>query len=251
MSNAKHGLRALGLCLLAALGLMAFAAAGAQAEWLVEKVAIKEHIDFNGVIHPLKPEGKEKHAVLLVKDLNLEILCEELVVLDGLLFPNTVEGLAHLEYKKCKTFVSGAEKAGCKPKEPILALVLFRLFLHEVEGKKLTYLLFEPDNKAVNFTIIEFNEETCALPSINEIHGTVVAECLNEKLEDKKLTGLDSCLEELVHHLIQEALEAEKLFPKDGLFYGEHVALLDGITDIFLINLPGQNVEGKKWSGHV
>ena len=250
MRYAKHGLRAIGLCFAAALGLMAFGATGAQAEWLIEKVAIKEHIDFNGVIHPLKPEGKEKHAVLLVKDLNLEILCEELIVLDGLLFPNTVEGLAHLEYKKCKTFVSGAEKAGCKPKEPILALVLFRLFLHEVEGKKFTHLLFEGDQSTVIARIL-YNEETCALPSENEIVGSLVAECLNERLEDKKLTGLDSCLEELVSHLIQEALEAEKLFPKDGLFYGEHVALLDGITNLFLINLPGQNVEGKKWSGHV
>ncbi len=256
MRHAKHGLGALGVCLMAALGLMALSAASASAAteaWLVEGKAITEHTNIHAIIRKLEPkkEGEEtqKHLVLLVAEKNLAILCEELKTDDGLLFPKTpetgVEGLITLLFSICKTEIKEKVNGGCKPIEPIVAETLFRLILHPKEG--LNYLLFEPDPQGKHpkrFTEIEFNEETCALPNA-EITGSLVAEGLGEKYELKEKTGIDYILTELVHHLITQAPAA--LFPEDVLKYGGLEARLDGVADTLL----SEPLLNKKWSGHV
>jgi hypothetical protein len=243
MNYASHGLRAFGLCLLVCLGLMAISASGAQAaeEWLIEGARAPENTPIHAAIHPLKVTLK-KHIVFLIPALNLEILCSELASDDGLLIQNTLI-LILLLLKNCETIIKGVVSKGCKPAEPIDLRLLGHLFLHG-ELKKLTYILFEPD-KSTKFGGITYSEETCALPSENLLTGAFVAECLSEKLQTKEETGIDYCLEELVHHLIQQA--PEKLFEKDILLYGIHPALIDGIFDLLL---SGAN-EGKRWSGHV
>lgn len=235
----KH-FKALSLCLMAALGLMAFLASGAQAEWLLEGKVITENTPFHGVIHPLEKEPKTKHLVLLVPAKEIEILCAKLVIDEGVLLSGaSLAALGLLLFSECETFQKKVLSKGCKPKEPIDAKVIGKLILHE----KLNYILIEPD-LTKNFTVIDFNEETCALPD-TEVNGSVVVECMGEKLELKEVTGIDYCLEELVHHLITEA--SRKLFPADVLKYGANEAFLDGIVDLLL---SGKD-EGKKWSGHV
>jgi hypothetical protein len=243
MTYARRVLRTLGACLFAALGLMAMTATGAQAaeEWLIEGARAPDPTPIHAAIHPLKADLK-KHVVFLIPAKKLEILCSELVSDDGLLIQNTLI-LILLLFKKCDTIQNGVVLKSCQLAEPLDIGLLGHLFLHG-EPKKLTYILFEPDDKVLNrFGRFDF-PEACALPDTN-LNGAFVAECLGEKLEKKEETGTDYCLEELVHHLIQQA--PEELFPKDVLLYGVNPALFDGILDLLL---SGAN-EGKRWSGHV
>ena len=253
MRHAKHGLGALGVCLVAALGLAGLGAASASAAteaWLIEGKAITEHTNIHAILRRLEPkkEGEEtqKHLVLLIPSKELNILCEILTTDDGLLFPNTVEGLITLLITECKTEIKGKENKGCKPFEPIVVETSFHLILHPTkEGSN--YLLFEPDPQGKHpktFTTLQFNEETCALPNA-EITGSFVVEGLGENYELKEKTGIDYIATELVHHLITQAPAA--LFPEDVLKYGANEMRLDGVADVLL---SGPN-EGKKWSGHV
>ncbi len=254
MSHSKHGVRVLGLCLVAALGLMAFMAAAAQAQtgWLVNKAFITADANVHAVIHPLA-DGK-KHSVLLstfgATNTPVEILCETLETEGGKLINNaSAEGKIKLKFTKCETFLKAVKSAPCKPKEPILASTKFHALLHTTGDKK-TYLLFEPEVAGTPFTTIETSEE-CAFGLKTQITGELVAECLNEKLE-KNGAGTDYCLEDLVHHLIQEA--PEKLFELigkpgsfDGLLFGTRTALLDGIADA-LLSAPNL---GQTWAVHI
>jgi hypothetical protein len=223
---------------LAALGLVAFAAAGAQAEWLIEKKAL------TGI--ELIKVTQHTEALLLVPGQNLIIHCKELTsVLGDLSVLDGTGGLllasAELLYKLCTTLQKNELKEGCKPAEPIVAKVLGHLILHG-EANKLTYILFEPDG-GDTFATVKYNGATCSLPETNKIKGKVVAECLNEKLETKAQTGIDECLKEMLKHLIQEA--PETLFPTDVLTYGTNQALLDGIASIQL------DKSDLLWCGHV
>jgi hypothetical protein len=267
MSYSKNGLRALCLGLLAALALMAFIAASAQAQtgWLLNKTFITGTKTVHAVIHPLA-DGK-KHAVLDAElpALGLtEILCETLVTDDGLLFANEkAEGLVTLLYTNCKTFIKGVEKPSCKPEEPIKAGAKFHAILHTVSpivgGKEgthdnKTYLLFEPEETGKAFVIIHLGA-LCAGAEELPVTGEVVAECLNEKLE-KNTSLTDYCLEDLVHHLIQEA--PHKLFtltgklPKeekwDELLVEGHLASLLGISDVLLSE---ESDKGLTWGVHI
>jgi hypothetical protein len=273
MSYSKHGLRALGFGLLAALGLMAFMAASVQAQtgWLLNKAFITANKKIHAVIHPL-PVDLKKHAVLdaeIPAIGTIEKLCETLTTDDGLLFgtpaalASEAEGLIVLLYTNCKTFVNKIEQAACKPVEPIEVKVKFRAILHLtnpiVGGKEgthdsKTYLLFEPDEAGKPFVILKL-PESCVLPEEVPVTGEVVAECLNEKLE-KNTALTDYCLQDFVHHLIQEA--PHKLFtltgklPKeekwDELLYEGRLASLLGIADVLLSE---ETDKGLTWGVHI
>jgi hypothetical protein len=243
MTHALYRRSALGMCLVAALGLMAVTATGAQAVegWLVEGASALDRTPIHAAIHPLKATGK-KHIVFLVPAQRLEILCSELFSDDGLLIQNTLL-LIKLSLKGCETFSNEKAVPLCNPVGSIDLIFLGHLFLHG-ELKKSTYILFEPDIWS-EFGTIFFNE-SCALAKTEPVTGSFVAECLNEKLQTNGETGLDNCLQELVHHLIQQA--PEKLFEKDVLRIGGSQALIDGIFDFLL---SGEKNKGKTWSGHV
>jgi hypothetical protein len=240
MSYAKSGFRAFGLCLVAALGLMAFSAAGAQATtgWLVGGNFITGDTAIHASAHT--------EAILKTKQLGavVEILCTTLATKEGKLTNGTVEGLIKLEYTNCQTFLGGVVSAVCKPVEPIVALAKFKAILHGTPT--LTYLLFEPDGAAgTPFTIIKFNKPCVLFPSV-EVTGSVVAECLNESLETMNGEALhrDLCLTDLVHHLIQE-VPNQALFG-DGLFVNGEPATLGGIANALVTNPAGAT-----WAVHI
>jgi hypothetical protein len=248
MSYAKHGLRAFGLCLLAALCLMALGAAGAQAEvgWLVNGAFITTKTAIHAVKHA------EKDPILLVPALGAAILCSTLSSDDGLLFtqaekPGKTEGLITLLFTTCNSKQNGSPVPACNPAEPITAQVRFHLFLHEPNGVKLTYILFEPDTVGQPFTTLKFSEE-CAWGEEAPIGGSFVAECLSEELKKmSEISGTpDLCLTDMVHHLIQEAPSQKSLFG-DGLTFGSLPMQLDGIISL---SLSAPN-EGKTWGGHI
>ncbi len=254
MTDSKHRPKALGICLLAALGLLALLAASAQAQtgWLKNKVFITAATAAHAVAHPLA-DGK-KHVALLATfgatNTPVEILCETLTTEGGSIVANEkAEGKVKLKFTTCESFLNKVKSVACKPKEPINVTAKFHAILH-LKGDKKTYLLGEPEVAGSPFTTIETSEE-CAFGEKTSITGELVTECLNEKLE-KNTAGTDYCLEDLVHHLIQEA--PEKLFELegkagsfDGLIFGARTALLDGIADL-LLSAPNL---GQTWAVHI
>src|SRR3977135_2374096 len=226
MSYSKHGVKAFGLCLLAALGLMAFSAAGAQAQtgWLVGGAFINANPAIEAEVHPLKATAPiERHLVLSATALGSEvkILCENLIADGGVLFGEAAnkeksEGLATLLFSTCQTFLNGSLSTDCKPTEPITVKVKFRAIL----DNSLTYILFEPDEAGKPFTVLGFSNALCLLKPSRAIAGSFVMECLTEEL--KTMTEdpgkRDLCLTDLVSHLIREAPNQKALFG-DGLTF--------------------------------
>jgi hypothetical protein len=253
----KH-IKTLGLCFVAALGLVALVASSASATWLVEGATVVEK-EVTAEVHPLK--NGEKHVVVLVPAKELEQLCEKVTTSGGKIYNGTLL-LATLEFTKCKTFQKGKESPGCKPKEPIVTKIRAHLILHP--ASELTWLLVEPDLKNAKgeeiappgskFTTIEYNEETCALPN-SEIKGEIVHECLTEDLKtmEEALNKPDLCLSELVNHLTQEVPGAQRslfgITAEKELKYGANPMFIDGILKWFLVE--GGAATGKRWSGHV
>jgi hypothetical protein len=231
MSHRKYGLRVIGLCLMAVLGLMAFSAVGAQAaEFLVNKKPI---------VKPLLPEIQAEIDTLntLLTKLSggqtIDIDCLEVKVDTGLLHENG-DGLGTILFSNCSTKVNGTLTPGCKPLgEPIIATALALVILHkDLLGNEEPYILFEPQT-GTTFTTLKFKEETCIIPPEVPITGSAV-------FKDCKL----ELLEEKVTHLFEEV----QLDPSlgDGLFFGKQKAFIDGSTNWFLI---GEH-KGMTWSAH-
>ncbi len=248
MSYAKKGLRVFGVCLVAALGLMAVSAAGAQAQtgWLESGAFITATKTVTATIHPLNATAPvEKHLVLSTTTLgaNVKLLCENLALDDGLLFANEkAEGLATLLFTTCQTFLNGALSAVCKPSEPITAGVKFHAILHNA----LTYLLFEPEVAGTPFVKIKFPNEECLLSPERSVAGEVVVECLTEDLKSmEEASGKpDLCLSDLKNHLIREVANQKLFGEKVGLTFNGAAAKLEGIAKVSLTS-------GNTWACHI
>jgi len=254
MSCSKHGVKALGLSLIAALGLMALSAAGAQGQtigWLVNQAFINANQTIEAEIHPLKATAPvEKHLVLdgTALGATVKILCENLVVDGGVLFGEVAnkeksEGLAtNLLFSNCQTFLEGKLSEECKPTEAIKAPVKFRAIL----DNSLTYILFEPDEAGKPFATILFPNSLCLLKPSRIVSGSVVVECLTEDLKTmtEDPTHRDLCLTDLTNHLIKEA-SPQSLFGTDGLTFAGNPANLLGIAKVFL---PGK---ANTWAVHI
>jgi hypothetical protein len=238
------------------LGLTGYTATvQAKTGWLLNHAFITETRAIHANVHPLKPENKESHLVLLstvgATNTPVEILCEKLATDDGLVFANEkAEGLIFLLFTKCETSLKKVKTPPCKPIEPIEAKTKFHAILH-TKGDKKTYILFEPHEKGRPLATIEFGEE-CSFGNRVLLTGDAVAECLNEILV-KNTAPTDYCLDDLVHHLIQEA--PAKLFElEEGtgkfheLAFGAHTASLDGIADV---SLSGEADMGATWAVHI
>jgi hypothetical protein len=226
MSYRSNGLKVLGLSLVAVLGLMAFLAAGAQASeqaWLVEAKDITAPQKVIGKVHV---EGNLE----VEKETNLEILCAVIETENLELINATVEAKGKVKFKTCKAWQAGAEKAACKPVEPIVAGGKARLILHNAKN----YVLFEPEVAGGNFAQIKF-KEPCALPEVNNVKGNLVAECLKAE----NLAAVDCAQEEKVH-----LLKANEVLFADALTYATKAAKLLGVAAVELEN-------GKPWCGHV
>jgi len=249
MSLRKHGLKVLGLSFLAALSLMALNAAGAQAAnfFLIlnaaETVLSNLHATAGGEIDLL--------GVLLVPDLNFEVVCHKLKVIEGLILTDGV-GHVHILFETCliyeiKNKVTGllTELPKCKVYETsmdeelnlnagnALAEGLVLVIKHEFKvGEKTESkieLLAHPKEAGKPFSTLWFNE-LCPVPLESPVSGLLTLEA--------HLGGHQ------VKQLIREALPNLQL---GNLVFGNpgspHAASLDGAAWVFLTGAH----EGLKW----
>jgi hypothetical protein len=236
MSHSKFGLKALGLCLLAALSVMAFAATGAQANghWFVNGELLKTTIGVESL--------ELEHTQLLSKFglTAVAILCEKILVHDGLLFSDGSSLGELLFSKNCKTELNAKVTENCKPLEPIVAEVKNLLIKHPEPTKDpKSYILFSPHD-SLTFATLHLGA-LCAIGQNIEVKGNVVAEC--GVLNTGVWTQLD-CAQEKVEQRIRE-VQSKTLFPNDVLKFGVNPALLDG--DVGLV-LSGTHAGGS-WGG--
>jgi len=237
----KHMLRALGLSLLAALGLMAFTAAGAQAEAL-KGVAGKIKVLGVDAVGPITVLGEqEKLGTLLVPGLKFEIVCEKVDVLEGKIISGAKgEGLAELLYLECVTWNLGLTvKLPCELLEDaspfaagsILAKVKLLVVLHEVSaGVSDTYILATADNEKEEgalASILYSTPSECPLPKLTEVKGSVVFKVTLGDLSLKQPEEL------YVLATASQELSSSGLFT-DKLFYGVNEAFIDGSALLWL-----------------
>ncbi len=226
------------LYLITALGLMAATATGAQAkgDWRIEGANTAATVEFT-----VEKDGTRDFKLLSTTGaVDVEILCQEIVVDDGLLFPPKKEtesgkALAVFLFSQCKTFIAGSESPPCKPAEPFVFKVKGLLIKHN----KLTYILFEPDENGVFGTPV-FGEE-CMLISAG-VTGRYVVEDGNEPLENEAVKHL---LVPAPSALFAGQNEGGVVLPNSVMFFGIHPAKID--LSLWF-KLSGGNA-GKKWSG--
>ena len=230
MRSIKRGLKTLGLALLAAMGLMAFTAVGAQAvTWDINSSEIKAHESFTAQLKP------GQTVLFLVPTDNLVFHCSALDVETGLLY-NSDPPKAHISFffLNCETKVKGVAAPGCKPEILLVKAVLLPI-LHS--GK--VYLLAEPLTGSI-FTTYHYNEETCALGPLPSISGSFVFQC-----ENAAGTVQQSCSTAAATQYIGPAPTA--LFPSDGLKYGLNTAETHSKAEV---TLSGANI-GKTFAALV
>lgn len=231
-----RGVRALGLSLVAVLGLMGLMAGSAGANWLVlhNGVVVEPDVTLSVKVH--------KEIILLVPAQNLEILClkaESDPTAPILLLEKSTVGHGHIVISECTTIIKKVISNGCKPTESLLGGGLLELILHNAKN----YILLKALAGKPLFHV-KFDPVKCALLELSEVTGSLVFEC--GKLVAGFFTFAD-CREHEVTHLLQQAPQA--LFPSDTLKFGLNTMLLDGILDT-LINGPALYV-GDAWGGHV
>jgi hypothetical protein len=215
MSKSKTRLGLIGLCVTAAMAMMAFAASGAQAAaWMVGGSTLNSGSLSVEVVATL-----EEEATLLSQAAgsSIAISCatlkaEEVVLLGG--------GVAHgkLVFTKCKTALKGSPAAACNPKEPIVAKGLLLVVKHNGA----TYVLAEPESGKPFTTLTLGTEEECAIGEEFAVTGQLwIVDCEGDPET------------ELLTHLIQEGEEAAAAL--GGLFFGVNKATIDGsaIVEVF------------------
>jgi len=222
MNYRKQGLRALGLSILAALGLMAFTAAGAQASgtFLVQGLTGEWTATITGEEdNPLGNENK-----FLILNLNVEFYCHDATA-TGSIKPNG-HGTGTITFSDC--FAHGVTSGGALTGEPcelensIVAKVLALVILHNSKP----YVLFSPQEGE---TFATLNTEPCPIPSAS-VKGFAVVSISNPDGDDvTKLIsskGSTTLFSSAQHHLL----------------YGKNEGHLDADANIRLagshVNLP-------------
>ena len=216
MSKAKRGRKALGLSLVAAMGLMAFMATGASAvTWDINGAEIKANENFTGKLK------MGQTALLLIPNQKLVIHCTGFTVNQGLI---RTDSTAHLKltYTGCTTKVNGSENAKCKPE----ILQVSAKILPILHSSKI-YLLVEPLTAGQPFTTLHFSEDVCALPPLPTITGSMVFQC-----ENTAGTAQQDCKTATTPQYVGPAPPA--LFPSDTISYGLNAAELHGKAEISL-----------------
>jgi hypothetical protein len=214
MSKSKTRLGLIGLCVTAAMAMMAFAASGAQAaSWMVGGTTVTSNLPVD-VVATL-----EEEATLLSKAAgsSVAISCASLKAEEEVLLG---AGVAHgkVIFTKCKTALNGSPAAACTPKEPIVAKGLLLVVKHNGA----TYVLAEPESGKPFTTLTLGTEEECAIGEEFDVTGQLWIEDCEGDPETELLT-----------HLIQEGEEAAAAL--GGLFFGTHPATIDGsaIVEVF------------------
>jgi hypothetical protein len=251
MSHKKRGLQTFGLTLIAVLGLTAFMAVGAQANWLVLEGGIAVELPANETV---EVTAHQLPILLVPEETKLEIDCKTIAGVGLKLIGKSAKAEGKVALNQCTTKQEGKAAEGCNPlNQPIVLGGTATVILH-TDGKN--YILFAP-NAGLPFTELEFNPATCSLPQFDEIKGNLVAECgllkeeevKNAKGEfELKTTGefvSNDCNKHMQWHLLQLAPAA--LFPSDVFKFGKKIMRLDGIVKV---ELSGTR-KGLLWSGEI
>ncbi|HWN08233.1 MAG TPA: hypothetical protein VNO50_02995 [Pyrinomonadaceae bacterium] len=189
MRNSKHGLKALVLTVMAALGMMAFFAVGAQAQHELHLLVLADETNPN----PLTNGGtlgdylinlaaallatltgfQENPGYLLVAARDLKIECATGDVNSAKIHGLT-DALATVTFLNCvANNHKGEPLAGCQFKE-LKTIKASALVLPVSHGGQ-SYLLFEPLEGEI-FTTVSFKPNVgCILPLNNPVKGAVVA----------------------------------------------------------------------------
>jgi len=191
MRNSKFGLRAFGLALMAALGLMAFSAVAAQAE---EKLvdggkAAKFLINKNAALATLGVtfEANQVGAGTLLVPGRVDILCQKGTATGE--FHNETDALVTATFTECLTWQpvplgeTHKTHVECTVKEPITAKALVIPKKHE--GK--FYLLLEAEGEAKLFTTIFLEGAPCPLTKENKVTGSLHVEIDNNETTEPLL----------------------------------------------------------------
>lgn len=211
MSHRKYGLRAFGLCLMAALGLMAFTAMSAQAGTTLESgVATTTNLPATATLESTKAT-LDSEAIGGIK---VEVHCTTLASESGVIKPGAV-GEGTLKFSGCETLLNGSASMVCLPKEPIVASVKLEGYLHG--GNEL--ILASPLS-GTKFAEIKMDKEAgCSIGPNFEITGSaIIKDCSNELLVDK------------VKHLIEQVqgIGSDLEGHKNALKFGSKAATILG-----------------------
>ncbi len=231
MNYRRQGLRALGLSILAVLGMMAFTATAAQAgggEWLIETSSgVKTTLKNLSGLESITGEQEGLFNRLYILKLNLLVKCKKTVVSEAHIVSSPLgHGKATISFSTCEVTDLSLNPVACTLQEPIVTKVLALLVKHNGAG----YILFSPQ-VGLKFALVKSSGEFCTLPKEAEVKGHVVAEI---KVKDE------------VNNLISTKLTLT-LFPNHTLEYGAHVAHLEADALISLNDVH----KGKKWGYHL
>jgi len=236
----KHLLRVLGLSLLAAVGLMAFAAAGAQA-------APETRILGSSALAINETVGGSQigTGALKVPALSVEIVCNTLSVTEGKILEPSL-ALGKILFEGCvvwsieKVTLKLIEVLPCQILDSkngnkighITAAAFLKVFLH-TDGR--TYLLASPDPAGSAFAVVNYTSGTgCPIPLKQEVTGNTVF---------KVVTGDLTVGPEVLEPEIENNEAIAKLFPADVLKYGINEAF---VINKALLKLTGAH-KGCKW----
>jgi len=234
MVHARHSLKALGVCLMAALGLMTVMAVGAQAAtWLESGVTI---------VTLLAIESEKDSAIYILHSeltggTSIRIECTNLALTEGNLHANgTATGT--LGFTGCTTKINGVTSTACAPKEPISAKVKVEQYLHTPSGGTAEHLfLFSPADGTLKLTVVKLdkNGSECSVGPNFEVSGHFIfKDCENKALVDQ------------VKHLIEPIVGTGKdlVGHENSIKFGKFPVTLLGSVWVKLQS-------GNAWAGHV
>jgi len=232
-SHRSHRLSLAGLCMTAALGLLALVTPAAQAappEWMVNGFNVSSNLPvvLSPEIEQISFEETQKRVLVLLGEtagVPLWFTCEE-VTPENIVLMASGTGSGEARFAHCKTLTrSGGVvtlNSNCTPKEPIVAAFNFSIALHGTPTK--AYVKMTGANAGGRFATITISNELCAFEGSYEVKGTFWIEDCTNQFEAELLT-----------HLIKEgAIPASKL---GGLTLGGNPATLDGSVNLQLFDL--------------
>jgi hypothetical protein len=246
----KYGLRMAGLCMAAALSVMAFAAASAQAEvgshWNVNGSAISATLLPVPEAELTKTSGS-LHGVLLSKILGskFEILCTAVHFKEAVL-KSEGGSLGKIEFTGCVELVGGVLQPACEPhtgtQKGVIVTKLLKDLIVLVAGGVAGegYDRLEPEEGST-FTTVESSEE-CSVGEKVPVIGKFIFQDCGATSENPAACTTHEGKVEKVKHFTREGPGTELwVISKTE----EHKATIDGGAEVFL---TGSHV-GLKWSG--
>jgi hypothetical protein len=237
-----HRFKAFGFALMAVMGLMAFAAMGAQAENLIP--ANHVHGDFlvlgsASLAVGVKLTGEQVgEGSFLIPNKASEIVCQKGTVTSAEIKAGLGEAHASVEFKECKVFkIASTHPYGLEGEltactnalvQPITANLIVLVVKHGGE----VYLVGEPLTNPLgsgSFATIEFNPSTCALPESATVKGTAGAK--RDNANSQLTHTLDLKTSETLTN--GQGTHDVQLLLGTALSYGGNAAYITGKVNVF------------------